>query len=162
MAKKKRKTKKSTRRRKGLRGLRGVGAGKGIGLLLTNILAANVAHEGIDMLNNLDVMQKAPAGEGETPSRFNFKKLGASGGVMIGAGALNVLTKNDWVKAIGQGIAIGASIHVKEQGIMPALGMGSVDDFLNLYRTDEPLKDLSGLEERLAGMGNDELMRKLA
>jgi hypothetical protein len=171
MATKKRKTKKSSKRGKGLRGLGNSGIGKKVGLLLTNVLAANLAHEGIELLNSADFMQLAaatPAADGTVPapSKVNIKQVAASGGAALLSAGLAVWTKNDWVNALATGVSVGSSIHVKELAVKPLMGLGAVDDFLDLYRTERPLKDLSGMGNvrrnvPLAGP-KDEVMMKFA
>lgn len=151
MAKRK-KSRKGTRRRK--RGMGSVPGGytKRALLLVAGIAGANLAQEGMAWLAEQKFMQPAPVAEGQTAPKINIKQAALSGGVMLGAGAGSVLIKNEYVSAALAGVATVASVQVKEDLVKPALGMGNMDDFLELYKNKRAIeKDLKGANVQLAG-----------
>ena len=111
------------------------GTGKRALLLLTTIAASNVADEGMEMLYNMDFM-KQEVKSGETAEKFNIKKALASGGVLVASGGGAVMLKNEYLSAALTGVAVAASKALKDDVVKPVLGMGEVNDFLNLYKKD--------------------------
>lgn len=165
MAKKKKKAKKTTRR-KGMRGL-SAGRGKRIGLLLTNIVAANLAHEGLTLLDGLDFMQAKPDSAGVMP-KVNFKKLGAYGGLSLVSGAASIFIPNEYAAEAAKAVAVAATIVTKDAAVKPAIGMNGLgattDDFLDLYKTGD---NISGPADRVqlgknVDLAADPLRRKMA
>lgn len=138
------KSRKPSKRRKGLGGLAG-NTGERIGCLLASVITANLADEGLAYLGGLDFMQVEPkevkdekTGELVLEERkFNFKQIGLHGAIMAGAGAGAVMLKNPYLNAVGTGLATAASLHLKNSLVKPALGLGDVDDFLKLYETED-------------------------
>jgi hypothetical protein len=165
MAKKKVKKNKTRRRtRRGMGGLSGSERTKRIGLLLTNVVAANLAHEGLAMLDSAEFMQPAAPKEGEEPRKLNIKKLAAHGGVMLGSGVAAVMIGNDYASEVAKAVCAVSSVMVKEAVVKPAFGMGSMDtDFLDLYKNDEPLKDLGNVQlaKDSVQLAGDPLMQKI-
>lgn len=138
MAKKK-KTKKKASRRKGMGSLSGSDKVKRTLRLLTGVVSANLAHEGLMWLSEQPFMAQKVE-EGKEPSKFNFKQVGADGGLLLGASIGAVLIKNEYAAAACEGLAISASMFLKEDLVKPALGMGAVEDFLELYKTNGTMK----------------------
>lgn len=141
--KKRKKAKKSTKRKSGMRGLSAGSRGKRIGLLLTNIVAANLAHEGLSWMDRQDFMQAKPNDKGEMP-KVNFKKLGAYGGLSLVAGGASILIGNDYAAEASKAVAVAATIVTKDAAVKPAIGMNGLgattDDFVDLYRKDDNVK----------------------
>ncbi len=149
MAKRK-KSRKGTRRRK--RGMGSVPGGytKRALMLVAGIAGANLAQEGMAWLAEQKFMQ-VTVKEGETAPKINIKQAALSGGVMLGAGVGSVMIKNDYVSAALSGIATVASVQVKEDLVKPALGLGNMEDFLELYKNKRAIeKDLKGDKVQLA------------
>jgi hypothetical protein len=61
------------------------------------------------------------------------------------------LVKNEWLDAIAVGTGIIASKYLKDDLVKPVLGLGAVNDFLNLYKRDMKGVTLAGNEISLAG-----------
>lgn len=158
MAKRRKKSsgKKKSHRRRGLRGMADGSPMKKSLLFLTSVAAANLVDEGIEMLYATDFMKvTVPAATAANPTpaapKINLKKAGASGGLVALSGLGVAMVKNEWVGAIATGAGIMASKYFKEDLVKPALGMGEVSDFLNLYKRDLKGVQLAGDRVNLAG-----------
>jgi hypothetical protein len=98
-------------------------------------------------LSEREFMQVS-VGEGETAPKVNMKQAALSGGVMLGAGLGAVLLKNEYANAACLGVSTVASVQFKEDVVKPVLGMGAMEDFLELYKTKRALeKDLGNSEK---------------
>jgi hypothetical protein len=127
---KKRKTKKRGRRR-GMGAMPSGKMKKALGVL-AEIVTANLAHEGISLLNKQGFMAADATSMG-----INMKQALVGGGVTIGATIGAALVSNDLAEGALRGVAVASSIQLKDSVVKPALGLnglGAVSDYLNLYR----------------------------
>jgi hypothetical protein len=75
---------------------------------------------------------------------------------MLGAGLGTALIKNEYLNAAMLGISTVASVQFKEDVVKPVLGMGSMEDFLELYKTKRAIeKDLGNSEKSVQLAGAD-------
>lgn len=152
MAKRRKTKRRTTRRRRGMGRVAGNATKRAL-CLLASIASANLVQEGMAFLSEREFMQ-VTLKEGETMPKINIKQAALSGGVMLGAGLGAVLLKNEYANAACLGISTVASVQFKEDVVKPALGMGSMEDFLELYKNKRALeKDLgrAGESVQLAG-----------
>lgn len=152
MAKRRKTKKRTTRRRRGMGRVAGNATKRAL-CLLASIASANLVQEGMAFLSEREFMQ-VTLKEGETMPKINIKQAALSGGVMLGAGLGAVLIKNEYANAALLGVSTVASVQFKEDVVKPALGMGSMEDFLELYKNKRALeKDLgrAGENVQLAG-----------
>lgn len=160
MAKRRKTKRRTTRRRRGMGRVAGNATKRAL-CLLASIASANLVQEGMAFLSEREFMQAEQQvdSEGKPVSKpgINIKQAALSGGVMLGAGLGAVLIKNEYANAALLGVSTVASVQFKEDVVKPILGisgMGSMEDFLELYKNKRALeKDLgrAGENVQLAG-----------
>jgi len=129
MAKRKKsKGRKATRRRRGMGSVSSSDKVKRTVGLFTSLVAANLAQEGLAWLGEKEFLAAS------ADAKINYKKAALSGGTMVLTGLGSVMIKNDIASAAMQGLSIGASMAFKDDVVKPVLGLGEVDDFLELYK----------------------------
>lgn len=154
MAKRRKTKKRTTRRRRGMGRVAGNATKRAL-CLLASIASANLVQEGMAFLSEREFMQ-VTLKEGETMPKINIKQAALSGGVMLGAGLGAVLIKNEYANAALLGVSTVASVQFKEDVVKPALGMGSMEDFLELYKNKRALEKDLGRSEGNVQLAGDQ------